>query len=75
MPKVKLGAKKPDPLSEKLLGRIHALGLSLETVAPPQMCAITLSRRLKDPGKFTRDDLHHLARKLDIPIEEIRRLV
>ena len=73
MPKLKL--KPIDPLAEKLLGRIHALGLSLEAVAPPQMCAITLSRRLKDPGKFTRDDLHHLSRKLDIPIEEIRRLI
>ena len=75
MPKVNTGAKKPDPLAEKLLGRMRCLGVTLESAARPIMCAGTLYRRLKSPEDFTRKELHHLSRKLDIPIDEIRRLV
>lgn len=75
MPKVNVGAKKPDPLAEKLLGRMRCMGVSMEEAASPVMSYATLRRRLKSPGDFTRTELHHLSRKLDIPIDELRGLM
>ena len=78
MPKVNIGGKagqRPDPLAEKLRGRMRCMGMSMEDAAAPVMSYATFRRRLKSPEDFTRKELHHLARKLDIPIEEIRRLI
>ena len=75
MPKVNLGKPKVDPLVEKILGRMACLGLTIADMAGPGMSENTLRRRLKDPGSFRRDEIRCLARRLDIPMDEMRGYV
>lgn len=75
MPKTNVGKKPIDPLAEKVLGRLACMHLKLADAAWPLMSESTLRNRLKAPEKLTREEIRHLAKKLDIPIDDLRALV
>lgn len=78
MPRTRLDdlGKKHKAMKALLCGQIYQDGGTLETAAPKLGTSpATLSRRCRDPGKLTIDELLNFGRKYHIPIEELRAAI
>ena len=76
MPRTRFDKPQNEKLAVLLNGYVHMGG------GTPKLAAAklkkdykTLCRKLRDPGKFTVDDLLHFARTFHIPIEDLRAAI
>lgn len=73
MPRTRLDNERHGALKTMLWGNIKRDNAILQDgAAKLGMSASTLSRRCKDPGTMTVDELLNFGRKYHIPIDELR---
>ena len=77
MPKTKLQREPPHQAMRILLeGWRHTSGKERPELARTMGCSMqTVSRRFKNPGDLTLDELTALGRCLHIPIEDLRAAI
>ena len=73
MPRTNLDKQPNEKLKTLLWGRIKRDNAALEAAAKKlDMSLSTLSRRCKDPGSMTVDELLKFGRRFHVPIDELR---
>ena len=76
MPRTKLGAinRKYDGITRLIEGYKATTGKTNTEIGKMiNRCEDTISARLRKPGELKLDDLLHICRGMNIPIEEVRQ--
>lgn len=76
MPKARERYNPYEKLQVLLMGKMQLLGMDQATLAAKVGCCDkTVGTRLKNPERFTLDELSRFRRALNIPIDELRAVI
>ena len=76
MPRMKRTGSVWEPITALIRGRMSVEDMNLQDLANcTTMCAATLSTKIKNPGKFTCEELIGICKVLDIKVDELRQSI